>query len=362
MAVILAYSKITLYEELLASNVPEDPYFHKDLLNYFPRPLRQRFAKEMDTHPLRREIIATYTTNSTLNRMGSTLVFRMREETGEDAPATARAYTAAREMFEARRLWSAIEALDNQVPAKVQIDMHIEGRRLLERASLWLLRNRRPPLNIETVVNQFAGGITTLTAGLPELLPEAESAALQQTYRQLIDAGVPEDLAQWIASLDNLYSALDLIEVADQTGLPVEAVAIVYFGLVSRLELNWLRESITNLPVANHWQHRARSALLNGLYDQQRALTADVLQLTSSQKPPEQRLETWLEHNRSGVARSLGMFADLRASGQPDLAMLSVALRETANLVHGGGDREAPPQEASVSAERRVESREVVHG
>ena len=62
-----------------------------------------------------------------------------------------------------------------------------------------------------------------------------------------------------------------------------------------------------------------------------------VLQTTDTEISPEQRLATWLEHNRRGVERCRGIFADLRAAGQPDLAMLSVALRETANLVQGGG-------------------------
>ncbi|MDQ2694424.1 MAG: NAD-glutamate dehydrogenase [Pseudomonadota bacterium] len=334
LAVVLAYGKITLYEQLLASDVPEDPYFHNDLLNYFPRPMQERFAAEMNQHPLRREIISTYITNSTLNRMGSAFVFRLLEETGEPAPSIARAYSAARQIFDARSLWSAIDDLDNQVPAAAQTEMHIEVRRLLDRTSLWLLRNRRQPLAIDKTIQQFAAGIAALLDNLPMLLPGVEGEVLHQVSRNWMDAGVPEALARRVAGLDAAYSALDLIEVAGQATLPVESVAAIYFGLVNRLDLSWLRTSITGLPAANHWQRRARAALLDSLYAEQRVLAADVLQSTANESPPEQRLQTWLEHNRAGVERCRTMFADLRSTGQPDLAMLSVALREIRSLAH----------------------------
>ncbi|MEE4377916.1 MAG: NAD-glutamate dehydrogenase [Candidatus Competibacteraceae bacterium] len=337
LAVLLAYGKIALHEELLTSDVPEDSHLQKDLFMYFPEPLRQRFVQGMQEHPLRREIIATYITNSMLNRMGSTFAFRLWEETGATYPAIARAYSAAREMFEARRLWSAIEALDNQIPAALQITMIGHSQRLLERASVWLLRHRRPPLEIESVVQQFSPGIANLAEALSDSLQTSEQELLLRASQELLDAGVPADLARRIASLDALISALDLVEIATQADMPEVDVAKVYFSLVSALDLNWLRHSMLDLEAVNHWQNRARAALLNGLYDQGRALTLDVLRSTAGDLSPEQRLETWLTQNRAGVERCRGIFDDLRSAGQPDLAMLSVALREMANLVRQSG-------------------------
>jgi glutamate dehydrogenase len=336
IAVLLAYSKITLKAMLLDSNVPEDIYLQKELLRYFPRPLRESFTTAMENHPLRREIIATYITNSMLNRMGSGFTLRLWEETGESYPNITRAYSAAREMFALRQLWSAIEALDNQVAAGTQIAMLGQTQRLLERASLWLLRHRRSPLAIEVVVNQFKDSIATLATELPDLLQTAEREAWEAARQDFMTSGVAAELAQWVASLDALYSALDLVEVATQTNLPVIAVASVYFSLISHLELNWLRQSITELIPTNHWQSRARAALLNGLYEQARLLTADTIRLTAAEAPPEQRLADWLEHNRAGVERCRGVFADLRSAGKADLAMLSVAVREVAHLAQRG--------------------------
>ena len=147
---------------------------------------------------------------------------------------------------------------------------------------------------------------------------------------------MPEALARSVVSLDVLYSALDIIEVARQTQLAVGHVGGIYFSLRHRLEMNWLRESIAELPVANHWQYRAQASLMDGLYAHGRALTADVIGATEADAAPEERLDAWLGRNKAAVDRCLGIFSDLRASGQPDLAMLSVALQAVGNLAQGG--------------------------
>jgi glutamate dehydrogenase len=290
----------------------------------------------MNKHPLRREIIATYITNSMINRMGSGFLTRLRENSGETAPDIARAYSAARELYSARRLWQQIDELDNQISSATQIEMHLESRRLLERASLWLLRNRRPPLDIESSVRQFTSGVAELGSALPELLQPEERSIFEQNRQKFLEAGVPENLAHQVVSLPILYSALDLTEVALQADLPVNEVAKVYFALANRLNMNWLRHSIIELPVHNQWQSRARAALLDNLYDQGRLLTAAVLRLSPAEPSVEKRLNRWLENNRSVIERCLTLLADFQASGQqPDLAMLSVALREANNLVQG---------------------------
>lgn len=337
LAVLLAYSKITLFESLIESDVPEDPFMRRELLMYFPTPLRKKYADRMQTHPLRREIIATYITNSVLNRMGSAYVIRLQEDSGESVPDIARAYTVAREIYDGRALWRQIDALDNQIPAPIQLHMHLESRRLLERASQWLLRHRRPPLDIEAVVAQLRAGVQTLAEVLPDLLQPVQREEFDQVLQGYLDAGVPEPLARSVVSLAPLYSALDITDVANQAELPVTEVAEVYFDLAEQLQMTWLHDRISHLPATTHWQRRARAALLSGLYDQGRTLTAEVLRTSDAKADAQTRKAQWLERNQALIKRCLGMFEDLQASGQqPDLAMLSVALRETGNLVQAG--------------------------
>ena len=66
--------------------LPDDPYLRSVLTGYFPAPLREKFAGQMDAHPLRREIITTAVVNDMVDRSGTTFLFRMNEETGASVP------------------------------------------------------------------------------------------------------------------------------------------------------------------------------------------------------------------------------------------------------------------------------------
>ncbi|MGH7799996.1 MAG: NAD-glutamate dehydrogenase [Thermodesulfobacteriota bacterium] len=355
IAVLLAYSKITLYKDLLASDVAEDPYLSNDLERYFPTPLRERFRREMQNHRLRREIIATFITNSMVNRMGATFAHQLREEVGTAAPDITRAYTIAREVFDMRRLWTDIEALDHRVAADIQIGMMIEGQRLIRHTTVWLLRNRLRPLDISATVSYFAPGVADLSKGLPKLLLTSDRAALKNAVKRLVSAGVPAEIANQVASLDAMFPALDIVEVASTTGFTVEDVAAVYFTLGERLELHWLRDQITALPVQNHWQDLAKTALYDELYGQQRALTAKVLQMSPKTKNAETCIDAWLAQNRALIERCLQVFADLKAGGTIELAMLSVALRELHSLVQSGESSVPITIGPSRSGQRTVE-------
>ena len=170
LAVLLAYAKISLHQDLVASDLPDDPQLVHDLELYFPPPLRREFGDEIGRHRLRREIIATHVTNSMVNRVGPTFVTRMTEATGAPPTDVARAYTISRDAFELRRVWSAIEALDGQVPATLQMRMILEAGKLVERTTLWFLRQARHRLDVAARVAEFRPGVAAVLAEVEAIL------------------------------------------------------------------------------------------------------------------------------------------------------------------------------------------------
>jgi glutamate dehydrogenase len=347
LAILLSYSKITNYQDLLSSDCPEDPYLSRELERYFPTPLRERFREEIHDHRLHRQITATHVTNSLVNRCGPSFVFRIGEETGAEAPDIARAYTAAREIFSMRSLWDGVEALDNQVEARIQTRMMLDARKLVERATRWLLRNRRMPLDIEATISHFSDGAAELSERIPGILLDGDREAVENAAQRLIDANVPPELAGRAASLGPLFPALDITDVTNSTGQPLETTAEVYFTLGDRLKLHWLRRHIEALPRDNRWRTLARSALRDDIFYQQAALAAEVLSNTPEDSPAPERIEMWIEANKGPVDRTLQVLADINASGTFDLSTLSVALREIRNLIT---TPESPPEEVKASA------------
>ena len=201
LATLLAYCKIYLFEELLDSDLPDDRYLEHDLERYFPDPLPARYGAEMREHRLRREIIATVVASQLVDRAGTTFAFRLAEETGASSSQLARAYAVAREVFEMRSFWAEVEGLDNLVAAETQLDMLTEGRRLVERATRWLVRAYPQPIEIEQTIEHFLPGARLLAAALPRVLEGFDAEAFEQRLNELSDAGVPAALARRVASM-----------------------------------------------------------------------------------------------------------------------------------------------------------------
>jgi glutamate dehydrogenase len=331
IAVLLAYSKIDLNEALLESDVPEDPYLSAELERYFPAPLPERFGEQMRSHRLGRQIVATQVVNNMLHGCGTTFAFRLHEETGAPASQIARAYACAREIFEMRPLWAEIENLDNHCDAPIQVDLLLEGRRLVERASRWLLGNRPTQLDIASTVRHFRPGAMALYASITRLLSPEDAEPLARRADALREQGVSEDLATRVAALPTMFSALDIVVVADERELGVEHVGAAHFRLGNRLGLHWLRDRIVALPRDDRWRARARAALRDDLYAIHRELTSEVLRTAPAGVAPEQAVDAWIEANPASE-RALQTLGDIRSGQSYDLTTLPVAVRELRNL------------------------------
>ncbi|MFI7616459.1 NAD-glutamate dehydrogenase [Nonomuraea terrae] len=332
-SVLLAYTKLAADAEVLASDLPDDPYLASWLVSYFPSALRERFRAYMDNHPLRREIITTCVVNEVVNMAGTTFLFRFAEETGASVPDIVRAYLVAREVFDLPNFYRSVEELDNQVDTATQLAMLLEGRKLAERGTRWLLVNRRPPLDLAGSVGFFMKGVDGLLAHSPKLLTGPDLVAYEERRDSFAARGVPPELADRVAGMVPAYSTLDLVEIASVTGRPVNEVAEVYFDLADRLQLARLRERVIALPRDNRWNSIARSALRDDLYAAHASLTRDVLVHSKPGLPPEERLARWTEANSAAVARARQTLSEIWESDHFDLATLSVALRAIRTLV-----------------------------
>ncbi|HEY7919339.1 MAG TPA: NAD-glutamate dehydrogenase [Streptosporangiaceae bacterium] len=340
-AVLLAQVKISAEQEMLASTLPDDPYLQSVLTAYFPEPLHEKFADQMHAHPLRREIITTKVVNDMVDRSGTTFLFRMNEETGASVPDLTCAWLVARRVYDLPGFWAQVEALDGQVEVATQLALLLEGHKLAERATRWLLYNRRPPFDIAETIDFFSGGVLTVSSGLPKLLTGRDQSGFADRLESFTARGVPEGLAERVAAMVPAYSAFDLVEIATATGRSLEETAEAYFDLAERLQITRLRDRITALPRDDRWNTMARAALRDDLYAAHAAITRDVLQVTGPGSP-EERLADWARRNESAVQRAGQTLTEIWESDRFTVAMLSVAVRAIRTLVDASSLPEHP--------------------
>jgi glutamate dehydrogenase len=331
LSVLLSYSKLVLFPQLVNSDVPEDPYLSKELVRYFPQPLQAKYAKQMEGHRLKREIIATAVTNSMVNRMGATFVLRMQEDTGRTPAEIAKAYTIAREALAARELWSQIDALDGKVPEPSQVDALLAIWQLMRALTRWLLSRPGQIPDIAAAVARYGDGIRAVREALLDAMTRDQRSVFDRRVADWRGKGIPAALAGELAALPLLDSAADIVEIAQARRLAVAEVTRAHFALSGALHLEWLYDQIEALPVESRWQALARGSLRDELGTQQRALVGQIL-AEGGRKPAEAKVAAWLSRDDSSLRFTLAMLAELVSQKALDYPTVSVAVRRLAQL------------------------------
>jgi glutamate dehydrogenase len=332
LSVLLAHTKIAAAQEVLASDLPDDPALRETLTRYFPAPLRVPFEARMPAHPLRREIITTSVVNEMVDTGGTTFLFRLGEETSTAIPDITRAWLVARDVFGMQEFWRQVAELAGKVDMSARIGLVLEGRKLAERASRWLLLNRRVPFGIEETADFLRDGVITVRAAIPKLLAGRDLAGFSERRESFASRGVPGTLADDAAAMVPSYSAFDIVQSAAVTGHGVEETAAVYFKVADRLQIGRLRDLVVELPREDRWTSMARSALRDDLYAAHAEITRDVLAVGETGTATE-RVAAWEAENTAAVLRAAATLGEIWESERFTFTTLSVAVRVIRALV-----------------------------
>ena len=333
LAVLLSYSKLVAFDELLQSDVPEDPYLSKELQRYFPGPLQKKYAQAMEQHRLKREIIATAVTNTMINRMGATFLLRMQEDSGRSYGEVAKAFTITRETLEARALWLEIDALDGKVAESVQIDALQVIWNLQRSFTRWLLSRPGAIPDITTAVERYHDGFRDIRAG-ENILPDSQRPEYEACLADWLGKGVPAGLAGQLAALPYLEACADIIELATERKRKPVDVAKLYFRVGEALRVPWLTRQIDALEVDGRWHAVARGVLREELAAQQRAIVGQVLDAPGANA--EEKVRHWMERDDAALRFTLAMLGELAAQKTLDYPTASVAVQRLSQLAQRG--------------------------
>lgn len=333
IAVLMAYSKMLLKEDILLSDLPEDTYLKDIIKTAFPSEIDKNYREQMLNHSLRREILATQTSNFIINYMGITFIDRIVEETGASIGDIVRSYIIASTVFEAHALWESIEKLDFRINTTVQYDMMQSVTRLLRRATRWFLRNHRNELsNIAGVIDLYQSEVHKLYDTMPALLSGAARNYYNHFHKIYHDAGVPEDISRRVAVTITMFAALDLIAASNENGFKPEQTAKVYFKAGATLELGWLRANIINQNEESHWDALGKAALRDDIDLQHRELATVILKMAPNRDDTKEAIHQWSLRHQSLIERWQRVLLNLKSANNITFVMYAVAVRELFEL------------------------------
>jgi glutamate dehydrogenase len=338
LATLMAHVKLTLKDDVLASDLPDQEAFAARLPHYFPAELRRDYTPEIRAHQLRREIVTTMLVNSVVNTGGITFAYRLTEDAGVSEVDAVRAFAASDAIFGIERTWRAIRAAgDRGVSAAVTDRMTLELRRLLDRAARWLLNYRPQPLAVGAEISRFAATVAALTPRVGEWLRGDDRAIVTRDAAELVACAVPQDLAETVATGLYHYSLLDVIDIADIADRDPAEVADTYFALMDYLGADTLLTAISGLPRDDRWHALARLAVRDDVYGSLRGLCLDVLAVGEPGETGEEKIAEWEQTNSSRVTRARRTLAEIYTHDSRDLATLSVAARQIRSMISTTG-------------------------
>ena len=323
LAVLLAYAKIDLFNELVASKVPDDPYFARELESYFPTTLLKKYPDEIAAHRLRREIIATRLSNSIINRGGSTMASRLKDETGRGVDDVVLAFTAAQGVFGLEELFNGIDQLDNKLPGEVQLDLYLRVQDLVRDQTAWFMHHISFARGLTGVIELYRSGIGEISKSFKTILTETQKAVLKSGQAELANAGVPAGIARLLAELRFLADGPDMVMVSQAVKRPVTEIAKLYFDASAWFRLGELKSAGGKLLVSDYYDRLAITSALGAIADAQRAIVQDVVRGAKGNKGG---FEAWLKANKASAERARRALNEILDGGEATLSRLMVAV------------------------------------
>jgi len=277
LAVLLAYGKLELKREIVASDAPDDPFFERLLEDYFPKPMR-KWAEPMRRHRLRRDIIATVVANDMINRCGPSFPSRLMPAAGANAQAFTAAYEAAKTVLGIPALWDSVAALDGKIPASGQMALFRRLSASLRGSTFWLARRAaRDKLDVDALIKTYGPSFQGLMKLMPGILSPIEQAQVESRVRQLTEAGAPVDKARAVAVLQPMTIAGDLVDIAEASSWPLANVARLYHAVGEAFGFDRVRQAAGAYAVGDNFERMALRRLIEDLLTQQGDLTRTVM-------------------------------------------------------------------------------------
>ena len=335
LCVMLAYSKMDIYNKILNSDLVKDKYFEKDLLAYFPKLMQEKLPSEIINHQLRNEIIATQITNFVVNRIGITFINQICQDSGFSLVDVVKNFIIATDSFGILAIWQQIEDLDGKIPLNIQTQMFVSANKLIERSVLWLLRNQVKG-SISEIVARFDKIADELFGILSSVMAQASRESFERKIERYCINNIDRKLAEKVASLDPVASAFDIAEIAISAKLEIKKIAEIYFAVGTRYSLKWLRSGLNKINLSNRWQKLSSKTVLEDLYSYQMKLSKDIAIFSTKEnyKNVNELLANYSKKSSFLTERFDNFIAELKNEPNPDLSMFIVALNRIKPLIN----------------------------
>ncbi len=338
LAVLLSYAKMSLYDDLLKSDLPDDKYFDQHLLSYFPSVMQTKFKKEIINHPLRREIIATYIVNNLINRVGCSFVNHVVENTGLPCDVIARVFIIVRDIFAVSDIWSDVDNFPTLgLDTEVQDNILQSIQKMIGRASFWFFRHYNVHnSDIASIVKKFNPKFIEMRDNLPSNLDKHSLKELNKSRDNLINRKVDEKIVNQIAAIRHMHSSLGIITVASQNkDVDINIVCKIHFEIGAKLGVDVLYKLLSSLESGGYWQKLSARNLLDNIADCHITITSNIITMMAQENIEEsaEAITVWVGKHKGNIVRYNAFIEEIKAIDNIDINVLLVAVARLSEIM-----------------------------
>lgn len=325
LAVVMAYGKLSLFDDIIASNVPDDEGLNDRLKAYFPKAL-QGMDGAMKNHRLRREIIATILSNDIVNLAGPSFVARLRDSADVNTDTAVTAFEAARRLFNLDALWVRVHGLDNRVSAATQAKLYQKIAAFLRHQTYWLARKfTGQDTDLAAILKPYQASVATLlAAGQSPLTDKMKEKQVTRT-KTLCDMGAPNDLAHAVALLGQWHQATDIIDLSQAFEKDLMKTAELYALSGEIFGFDQLCKGAGELSSPDPWDRMATRRLIEDVRHEQKAVVKAMMSTMTPQEQPTQIINNWKARHAERIEPLNRLMASFEAAANEGGQGLSFA-------------------------------------
>ncbi len=328
IGVLFAYAKIVALDDLVATDVPDDPYLGDMLTDYFPPKMQKAYSNEIEGHRLKREIIGTVLANSMVNRGGTTFITRVADRTGASIDAIARSYATVRDSYSLPQTNAEIDALDARIDGDLQLELYAIAQERVVTQTIWFVRYGDYSKGIGSVVSDYREAIEQLMPRLEEFAPQFLVNQMDEHFTRYVSGGVPEGAARTLARLPIAGLIPDILYAAKRTGSALDSAARVFFDITEAFKIGRLIQAAQAISADDYYDSLALDRAMQGLQKARRDIVIDVLNGKGD-------ASSWLQKNSVAVVRTNNQMAGIVDHDNVTVSRLTVAANVLGDLARG---------------------------
>lgn len=326
LAVLLAYTKMTLYRRIVESPLVASPDLERFFLDYFPRTLSQRFDLAGIYHPLKGEIIATAITNRVIDQAGMTFVPETASFSGKSWHDVVEVYLLADAVVNGPEYREQIYGLATQLPADVQHRLLMELEVLLAAFVRWLLLHKRPEHSALARQTALREEFEAFSDALPFLLSKEQRKIVAGATDRSTRMGLPSAAARFSAQVPFLGGFARASGLASEGGISFSQAFQLSNSVDTLFRFTELEAALTSIPFSDRMHKRFADGLLRSLERHRHAKALAVLDVRQKAAPPEKWVEAYLGRHAGVWSQYEVTLRQVLDNERPDAVALAVAI------------------------------------